>query len=494
MYLPFPRSSGARFVTLAALPCLATGGIVAHVADAGLGLAVGAGSLAAVSGAAWLAVLRPLRGLSARVARPGAARLAEVGPAEIASIAASVNRMRARLTDHEAAAIETDREVDRIRGELEQQPELRREAQLVEEANRRLAARLRELSLVFDITRSLNSTLELGELLRRLTEQVATTLGMAGFAVLLAEDGRRTLHVRAGHGVLPDGWHEGAVLAPGDHAGHEALETGDCVLRRHATVGDRDGSVVAVPMQHKDEVVGVLVFTRPRVDGFAADEIKLLGGIAGQAALAISNARLYEQMVALSITDPLTGVFNRRHLFDHLDMELRRAERYGDAVSVAMIDIDHFKRLNDTWGHAAGDRVLQAVAAALRRCVRRVDTVARFGGEEFCVILPRQGRTEAFEVAEKLRVALQSLELPAHAANAEMPGITASIGVATFPGDAGEASLLLDAADSALYASKRGGRNRSTAYVPGMELHPERRRQITAAEAGEPVVPPRAAS
>ena len=422
---PLPFSSGARFVALAALPCAGAGGVVAYLANGGLGLAVGAGTLAAVSAAAWVSVLRPLR----------------------------------------------------------------REARLAEEANRRLAARLRELSLVFDLTRSLNSTLELGGLLQRLTEQVATTLGMAGFAVLLAEDEHRRLHVRAAHGVLPGPWREGLELAPNDGAAGEALASGDCVLRRRAPVGGREGSVLAVPMQHKVEVMGVLVFTRDRVDDFGADEIKLLGAIAGQAALAISNARLYEQKVSLSITDPLTGAFNRRHLFDHLDMELRRGERYGDAVSVAMLDIDHFKQLNDTWGHAAGDHVLRAVAATLRRSVRRVDTVARFGGEEFCLILPRQGRPEAFEVAEKLRLALQNVPLPPSVAQTAVGAITASFGVATFPGDGADAASLLDAADSALYASKRGGRNRSTAYAPGMELHPERRRQITAAEAEVPPLP-----
>ncbi|WP_373049044.1 sensor domain-containing diguanylate cyclase [Vulgatibacter sp.] len=485
----FHHTAAGRFLLLAALPCVAAGigGAVAAGAGWRLGLAVGLASLAGVAAVAWLVLLAPLRRLAQSMARVrdsrGIARLPVLPPAEVGQVAETVNELLAELVDHQAAAIERSREVSRMQEELSLQPELQRETRLVEEANRRLAERLRELSLLFDITRSLNSTLELGELLGRLSELVATTLGFDGFAVLLVDETQGDLLVRTVYGVLPERFASGDRQPIGAGPAGDAVATGELVLQRSVEVGGEDGSLLAVPMQHKDQVVGALLFARRRIDGFAPEDLKLLGSIAGQAALAIANARLYEQMVALSITDALTGAYNRRHLFAHLEMELRRAERYGDAVTVAMIDIDHFKQLNDTYGHATGDRVLQEVAAALRRKVRRVDTVARFGGEEFAVILPRLPASEAVEVAEKIRLAIHEVAVPGGGS------VAASVGVATFPADGGDAIAILDAADSALYASKRGGRNRSTAYRPGMELHPERRRQITAAEAEVPLGP-----
>jgi len=480
---PIHRSAAFRFAFLACIAC----GVGALLPADGPAwrLLGGAVVFAGVLLAARVSLLGPLARFDEALARirasKGIARLPDAEVAELEGIADTINELLSEVTASQAEAIERQRELLRMQERLAQQPMREREARQVEEANRRLAARLRELSLIFDITRSLNSTLEVDALLHRLTELVATTMGFDGFAVLLAEPSGE-LRVRACYGELPGGRREGETLAPGEGAAGEAAATAETVLQRRASVGGTEGSLLAVPMQHKEQVVGVLVFFRGRIDGFLPDEMKLVSSIAGQAALAMANARLYEKTVALSLTDPLTGVFNRRHLFAHLEMELRRAERYGDPVTVAMIDIDHFKQLNDTFGHATGDAVLQAVAGALRRSVRRVDTVARFGGEEFCVILPRLARSEALEVAEKLRLAIHELVAPAPAGKAPVR-IGASLGVATFPGDAADAVGLLDAADSALYASKRAGRNRSTAYAPGMELHPERQRQITAAEA-----------
>lgn len=356
-----------------------------------------------------------------------------------------------------------------------------RRSALVREANERLALRLRELSLLVEITRAVNSTLEVEALLRRLTELVASSLDYDGIAVALVDAAQGGLTIHASAGTLPPGWQEEG-LHPPDAAQLLALGHAEVRLQRRTRVGGGTGSVLAVPMQHKGQRLGVLLFARTTADAFRTHEIKLVGSIAGQAALALANASLYQQTVALSLTDPLTGVYNRRHLFSHLEMELRRAQRYGDRVAVIMLDIDHFKGLNDSYGHAVGDAVLRAVAAALLRNVRRVDTVARFGGEEFCLILPRQDRASAMEVAEKLRRAIHELRPPARGEQKVRP-VSASFGLAVWPDDGADAVVLLDAADSALYFSKRAGRNRSTAYAPGMELHPERQRQITASEA-----------
>jgi diguanylate cyclase (GGDEF)-like protein len=224
--------------------------------------------------------------------------------------------------------------------------------------------------------------------------------------------------------------------------------------------GPTTGSFLAVPLKYQDRVVGVMSFHRPAVNAFAPDEIKLLGAIANQAAMAIAHARLYEATVELSLTDPLTNIANRRHLFQRLEMEIARAQRFGTELSLLMIDIDHFKLYNDRHGHLAGDDVLRAVGGALLRNVRKIDTVARYGGEEFAIILPQIRRHEAVLVGEKLRRAVSQL-----GSTERRQAVTVSVGLAHLARDARDVRELIARADAALYAAKTGGRNRLVTYA-----------------------------
>ncbi len=404
---------------------------------------------------------------------------------ELGELAGAFNTMLAKITDLNVAALETGREVDRMQEELRLKAELEKQAKLIEQTNQRLEARLTELTLLFDLTRSMNSTLELGELLKLVTEMVGVTLGFHEFAVLLVDEPAGELVVSASWGFPEDAGVEGLRFKLTEGVSGEAARSGEVVLVADVSKEERflwyrgrlqrAGSFLAVPMIHKHKVVGLLNFSRPEVGAFSAEEVKLLKSVAGQAALAIANARLYQETVELSLTDPLTGVHNRRHLFARLEMEITRAQRFGNELSLVMIDVDHFKHYNDANGHSAGDEVLKAVAATLSTSVRKVDTVARFGGEEFSVVLPQIERAEAEAVAEKLRRAIAKTDF-AHGDRQPGGRVTISVGFATFPTDAADLATLVDAADSALYASKRGGRNRVTAFEQGMETHPGRER------------------
>ncbi len=213
-------------------------------------------------------------------------------------------------------------------------------------------------------------------------------------------------------------------------------------------------NLVVVPLSAEGRSLGALVVEAPKDVRIQRRVVTGLERSATYAALALRNAWLLEQVQRLAATDGLTKIANRRTFETTLEREIARATRSAEHLSLVMIDIDHFKALNDNHGHQAGDEVLRNVAAALSCECRDFDTAARYGGEEFAVILPGCGPEEALEIAERLRSSV-----------ALVPGtvqVTASAGVATFPAHAGDVDTLVRAADQALYASKAAGRNRTS--------------------------------
>ena len=214
-------------------------------------------------------------------------------------------------------------------------------------------------------------------------------------------------------------------------------------------------NLVVVPLSAEGRSLGALVVESPERARIQRRVVTGLERSATYAALALRNAWLLEQVQRLAATDGLTKIANRRTFENTLERELARAARSAEPVSLVMVDIDHFKALNDQHGHQAGDEVLRNVAAALSCECRDFDTAARYGGEEFAVILPGCSEGEAFEIADRLRA---SVGLSPGAV-----AVTASAGVATFPTHAADLDSLIRAADEALYESKRDGRNRTTA-------------------------------
>ena len=169
-----------------------------------------------------------------------------------------------------------------------------------------------------------------------------------------------------------------------------------------------------------------------------------------------------EELERLSVTDELTGLANRRRLTTELERELRRSERHGHPFSILMLDVDRFKRFNDSYGHPAGDALLKRLASTLLKSVRDVDTVARYGGEEFLVMLPEAPAADAARIAERIRAAREADRFTPDGGSGDV-NVTVSVGYAVFPDDAKTAAALIEAADQALYRSKESGRNRVTA-------------------------------
>ena len=215
--------------------------------------------------------------------------------------------------------------------------------------------------------------------------------------------------------------------------------------------------IAVFPLTVETRSIGVLCVEHSMRRGSRIERrvVSTIERFVSHGALTLHNAWLLERIRQLAHTDGLTGLTNRDTFDKQLSSELSRATRHDERVSLLMVDVDHFKLLNDAHGHVAGDDVLRRVAGQLREACREQDTIARYGGEEFGIVLPNTDADEALVMADRIRRLVAEAQ--------EEPSVTISIGVATFPQDAIEVHELVTAADVALYRSKRAGRDRVTA-------------------------------
>jgi two-component system, cell cycle response regulator len=213
----------------------------------------------------------------------------------------------------------------------------------------------------------------------------------------------------------------------------------------------------AFPIETSRRLTGLLVLGGRAVDKLDAESRVFLGQLANQAHIVMENSRLFDRVQNLAIRDSLTGIFNHRHTVELLSQEVERAGRYLGRVSALMLDVDHFKKINDEHGHLAGDAVLRDVARLLKDALRTVDSVGRYGGEEFLVLLPHTPPEEAFQTAERIR---QEIAQHTFRTGRREVQVTVSVGVASLPSGEGSAEALIREADQALYRAKALGRNR----------------------------------
>jgi diguanylate cyclase (GGDEF) domain len=219
-----------------------------------------------------------------------------------------------------------------------------------------------------------------------------------------------------------------------------------------------------VPVVTDESVIALMRLTRSREKPFSTDELRFLEAVANQTALALERVKLIAFLENLSITDALTGIANRRHFEWRLSEEVERARRYKYPLSALLLDLDHFKQVNDNYGHQIGDIVLQQVAQRLKSSLRRTDFLARYGGEEFVVLAPQTPAERAVILGERLRQVIA--ESPITVADDLQIRITLSVGIAVFPDHAQNESELIGAADAALYKAKQMSRNRVCMFEP----------------------------
>lgn len=212
-------------------------------------------------------------------------------------------------------------------------------------------------------------------------------------------------------------------------------------------------SLAAVPLVSDFVVVGFIVVANKR-GGFSSSDLQLLALVAGQATIAIENARLVGELQQTAVTDPLTELFNLRFFTTRFQVELERSRRLNKSVALLVIDLDHLKRINDSFGHRVGDEVICQVAEVLKKQARTIDLPARWGGEEFLLLLPETNYEHAMAAAERLLALIRQIKVD------KVEQVTASIGVAVHPWHAETPEALIRAADHAMYAAKQAGRNR----------------------------------
>lgn len=332
--------------------------------------------------------------------------------------------------------------------------------------------RAHEFQAFYEVGKALTSTLDVKEILSRITEAVSGVVKAKATSLMIYNPEQNSLETVAGHNLSPEYMvaakkiRERAKDSPSRRAIAErrAVAIDDIQKASLFTpwrqIAAKEGyqALITIPLILPQRVIGVINVYLSEVHHFSEDEIKLLHVFAHQAAIAVENARLYEETKQMAITDELTQLYNRRYFYEQLAMEIRRFKRYGRAFSLLMMDLDHFKEYNDKYGHLAGDEVLRQLGKILRGNSRDVDIVSRYGGEEFAIILHETSLEAAMAQAERLRVLVQ-IKLK-ESGKIKGKGLTISIGVGTWDEDMKKPQELVSIADKALFLAKSKGRNR----------------------------------
>jgi diguanylate cyclase (GGDEF)-like protein len=222
-----------------------------------------------------------------------------------------------------------------------------------------------------------------------------------------------------------------------------------------------ESAELCVPMLAQYEALGILHLSKPlnpsQPEPFTSPELHLAEAVAQEIALPLANVRLRQLLQEQALRDGLTGLYNRRYFEEALDREVHRATRKQTSLGLIMLDVDHFKELNDAHGHTAGDALLRAVADLLHSCLRAADVLCRYGGDEFAIVMPDAVLQDTVKKAEEMRRAAKSLSLQLN--GRVIDGMSISLGAAAFPHHGSTREILIQQADSALYAAKTGGRD-----------------------------------
>ncbi len=322
----------------------------------------------------------------------------------------------------------------------------------------KLTREIQETAVLYEVSRTFISTLNFDLLLQNILKRLVENFGYLNLAIFLVNKEKNKLELCSYINYPEAVKNIDITIGVTGITGHvaatkEMYYSPDVSKDPYYIPGVREAkSEVCFPLMIGERIIGVLDVESPEVDGFTPDDIKILSTLSAQIAIALENARLYEEAKRLSLTDPLTELPNRRAFEIALETETKRAERYRRPFALLMMDLDNFKRYNDKFGHSAGDYILQKFSALMKETIRDVDFLGRYGGDEFVAVLPETDANFALVVAERIRKKIESENLD--------PPVTISIGISVFPKDSRDKEKLIDLADHACYESKEMGGNR----------------------------------
>lgn len=310
------------------------------------------------------------------------------------------------------------------------------------------------------------------ELYRVILETASEMVSASRGSIMLVDNNGKSLRIKSAKGMKTELAKIVAVRI-GDGIAGKVAESGTPILVNDLENDDRismarrprfkTNSLICIPMKHRDKVIGVLNLSdKENLESFTESDMNLALSFVNLATLMIDHSLAVERSTALeqlAITDSLTGLYNRRFLTRRMEEELNRSAHQNLCFSVLLLDLDYFKSYNDMCGHLAGDEALKKTAVIMKSSVRDMDTAVRFGGEEFCIILPGTSKKEALPVAERIRQEISKEAFP-HCDQLPLGMLTISAGISSFPEDGNTINELIHAADVALYRAKEQGKNR----------------------------------
>ncbi len=332
----------------------------------------------------------------------------------------------------------------------------------LEDTNKKLTINIAEFFTLQQISQAISSIFDINELLKHVNDIIIGVMGVNYSTIMLFDEKKNRLSINTTNIKSKN-----EMISLNDNIGSSVLMRtmydGKPFIENHVDANaftftkDRNiNSIICLPLRIKSRKLGLVLLEQKYFNAFDDENIRLLGIIGQQVGIAMENAELYQKMQEMARSDSLTGIYNRMYFQERLENELKRAQEKKYNLSLAIFDIDNFKKFNDTYGHLFGDKVLKSITESVSNLLRSSDVFARYGGEEFIILFPRTKLGDAYLKADELRQKISKLYVKDDVVSAT---VTVSFGVSGYPENAQNENELIRFADDALYEAKAAGRN-----------------------------------